>query len=525
MIKFSILLLVFSLAVFQSYGQTYKDIKPIISKNCASCHRDGGAMFSLTRYSEVKANAGSIKADVSSGRMPPWPPDATYRKYIHERILSTADKNALISWIDANTPAGDTTLAPPTPVFKKSELYGTPDLIIKTPKITSASSSQDQYICVNVPAGIAQDRIVRAYEFIPGNPAIIHHAVISIDTTGNAVNDLSGGCFNFQGQVVLGEFAPGTGPTVFPGVAPMKLGMRLKAGSKISFQMHIPAGTAGEEDSSEFHIFFYPLNEPNVRPMIFETVLQNWVFNVPANTVVDAEAYFPKNGLGQPLPLPIDVSVYAALGHSHNTCTSILNYAFKGADTIPLLKIPNWDFHWQGVYTYPKMLKLPKGYVVYGKHRFDNTINNPRTPNHNKAVKPGPFTADEMLFDSYIYTAYVTGDENVDIAAMLATDPLFTPSSISTIDKTLTKVCVYPNPSSGSVTINYSLLNAQYVQVWIHNAQGQMVNKIQSKIEASGNHSQIWDGNNIEGNRVSPGTYFFKIQAGLNEKTGSIVIE
>ncbi len=29
--------------------------------------------------------------------------------------------------------------------------------------------------------------------------------------------------------------------------------------------------------------------------------------------------------------------------------------------TIPLVKIPKWDFRWQYFYTFPKMLKIPKG--------------------------------------------------------------------------------------------------------------------------------------------------------------------
>jgi mono/diheme cytochrome c family protein len=103
MTKYLILLWIGLVSIHHTQAQTYKDIAPIITKNCAGCHRDGGAMFSLTRYSDVKMYAASIKADVQNGRMPPWPPDATYRKFIHERTLSSSDKNALISWIDASS--------------------------------------------------------------------------------------------------------------------------------------------------------------------------------------------------------------------------------------------------------------------------------------------------------------------------------------------------------------------------------------------------------------------------------------
>jgi hypothetical protein len=519
---FLILLTLFATSL---QAQEYKDIAPILIANCTGCHHQGGAMFSLSKYSEVVANASSIKADVLDGRMPPWPPDPTYKSYTHERLLSNADKNALVNWINAGTPAGDTTLAPPIPIYKKSELNGTPDLVIKTPKFTSTSTSQDQYICLNVPSGLLQDRMVRAYEFIPGNPAIIHHSVISLDTTGTAVDDLSGSCYNFQGQVVLGEFAPGTGPTVFPGVSPMKLGMRMKAGSIVSFQLHIPEGTAGEKDSSELHIYFYPLAETNIRPMIFETLLQNWDFLVPPNTSIDAEAYFPSDSSGNPGPIPNDYSLYAVLGHSHNTCTSILNYAYNTTDTIPLLKIPKWDFHWQGIYTFPKMVKFPQGYTLYGRHTFDNTTNNPHTPDPNVAVYPGLFTADEMLFDSYIFTEYMAGDESVDIAAILANDPLFQPTSISEYDLTLTQVNAFPNPFSDKTTIEYSLLTAQYVQIHIYNTVGQKISTIFSKIERSGIHSHTWDATDFNGKKVLPGNYIYTVQAGQKSVSGKLTVQ
>ena len=49
-------------------------------------------------------------------------------------------------------------------------------------------------------------------------------------------------------------------------------------------------------------------------------------------------------------------------------------------DTLPLIKIPRWDFHWQYFYTFEKMLKIPKGSVIHVYATFDNTANNPENP-------------------------------------------------------------------------------------------------------------------------------------------------
>lgn len=505
-------------------AQTYKDVAPIFISNCTGCHNEGAAVFSLATYSAIVPNGSSIKYAVETGYMPPWPPDPSYRSYAHERLLTSEEKSKLISWIDADMPAGDTTLAPKAPPYTKKQLKGNPDLIIKVPKFVSNSENVDQYICINVPTGVQKDRFIRAFEYIPGNPEIIHHAVMTIDTTGTAKDDYSGECFNFQGQIGIGDYAPGRGPTVLPGVAPAKFGFRLPANSIMSFQLHVPEGTKGQEDQSELHLYFYPENEKDIRPMYFETFLQNWNFFIPPNKVVEVNTVFPIDNNNKPVPLPVALSFYAAWPHSHETCTSILNYATNGSDVIPLVKIPKWEFHWQEEYTFKNMIKIPKGYHLYSSHVFDNTVNNPNTPDPNKPVFPGLFTEEEMLFDSYVFTFYQDGDENIDIAALLANDPLFNSTSTSEFDKTIFKFDILPNPTNGETNISYSLLNTQYVQVGIYNLNGQEVKRLSSKVEISGNHSLRWDGKNENGSKVNSGIYFVKIKAGNKVLTKKIVV-
>ncbi|MCC7029304.1 MAG: hypothetical protein IT257_03290 [Chitinophagaceae bacterium] len=263
--KLPLLFFVVVLSTFSAKATDYKDIAPILIANCTSCHHTGSIGFPLTLYSEVVPMGMAIKNAIQTNHMPPWPADPTYKHYVKERVLSVADKALLTDWIDNGMTAGDTTLAPPLPVYAATQLYGTPDLILDLPKFVSTAIADDHYYCMNIPSGLLQDRYIRAFEFVPGNAPIIHHAVITIDTTGLAVDDFSGGCFNQQGQVGIGDYAPGMGPTVLPGVAPTKFGFRLKAGSKLSIQIHVPEGTNGLKDSSQLRLYFYPVGEPNVR--------------------------------------------------------------------------------------------------------------------------------------------------------------------------------------------------------------------------------------------------------------------
>ena len=83
-------------------------------------------------------------------------------------------------------------------------------------------------------------------------------------------------------------------------------------------------------------------------------------------------------------------------------------------DTIPIIKIPKWDFDWQSFY-YPEfLLKIPAGSTLTATCIYDNTINNPDNPNNPPQwVYPGDGTNDEMFFIPIEYLDYQTGDEDI----------------------------------------------------------------------------------------------------------------
>src|SRR4030095_13028914 len=260
--------------------------------------------------------------------MPPWSPDTTYSRFLYERTITPAEKNAILNYISNGCQQGDTTLAPPAPTFPQYQLYGTPSLILSMPVFASNAAGDDAYNCFSIPTGLVQDRWLRAYEIVPGNPDIVHHVIVNVDTIGNTSDDLNGNCFSAPGNFGIGGYAPGAAPTVFPGMAPLKAGIRIKAGSKIVLQVHYPAGTVGQLDSTKIRLFFYPIGETGIRPVFVDPFLQNWLLNIPANTVQTYNASHYMTSA---------VSIYGAFPHSHKVCTSIVNYANNGTDTIPLI--------------------------------------------------------------------------------------------------------------------------------------------------------------------------------------------
>ena len=493
---------------FNASAQVYSDVAGIFNNRCASCHHQGGgAPFSLTSYSDASPWCLTIQTDLNNGVMPPWSPDTTYSRFLYERIITQQEKNDILNWVSNGCQAGDTTLAPPAPTFSQYQLYGTPNLTLTIPVFTSNASTDDAYNCFSLPTGLAQDRWLRAYEIVPGNSSIVHHVIVNVDTVGNTTNDLSGNCFNATGNFGIGGYAPGAAPTVFPGSGPLKSGIRIKAGSRIVLQIHYPAGSAGQQDSTKIRLYFYPIGETGIRQVFVDTPLQNWTLFIPANTVQTFGASYG--------PLPIPISIYGAFPHSHKVCTSLINYANNGTDTIPLIRINNWDFEWQGFYTYRSPVKIPAGYTLRSSHVYDNTSNNPYNPNTPpQLVFAGTSTTDEMLFDAFMYLLYQPGDENIDIASWLQGDTLLYPTSIIEAHSDKNEIMVYPNPAANQLSvISYPVLADK---IEIYDLVGKNVFSQTSNFK-----SQF----SVDISQLKPGIYFVKVTAGNENVFKKIVVK
>ncbi len=518
-LSFGLLLLLAIPGTAQIY---YKDVAPIFISRCTSCHNPYGH-FSMLNYTETAQYSSIIKNYLQTGKMPPWSPDTTYSRFDHERHISASEKAEIISWINGGSLMGDTTLAPVPPVYARYKLRGTPDLEIKAPVFTSNAVSSDSYVCFSIPMGLTQDRILRAYEIVAGNPAIVHHVIANIDTAATTTTDLSGTCYQAPGNFSIGGYAPGAEPTVFPGQAPLKIGIRIKAGSKIVLQVHYPTGTGGQIDSTKIRLYFYPIGETGVRHVYVTTPLQNWSLAIPANTVTPFSAHYPSSGT-----TAYAISMFGAFPHSHKVCTSIVNYAYSPTDTIPLIRINNWDFNWQGYYTYQKLAVIPAGHILYSKHVYDNTtanLNNPNTP--PQLVIAGTSTTNEMLFDSYEWLVYQPGDENIDVSSLLVNDTLLVagikPTFISASGEL--KTYAYPNPFSQEVTIGYQLNSPSAVTIDIYSIYGLKVKTIQSRADFAGTHMLTWDGRNNEGGRLPSGTYIYYIKAVGKQASGKLSLQ
>jgi flagellar hook assembly protein FlgD len=73
---------------------------------------------------------------------------------------------------------------------------------------------------------------------------------------------------------------------------------------------------------------------------------------------------------------------------------------------------------------------------------------------------------------------------------------------------------IYPNPFNPSTTISYSLAKSGEVNIRIFNSRGQLVRNYQQGLQNAGNYNLIWNGQDDNGQNMSSGVYFFRMQAG-----------
>jgi hypothetical protein len=520
--KIKILISLFTAGCFGLSAQvlTYKDVASAFYKSCTSCHHQGANHYSFINYTQTNQHKNLIYSALNSNRMPPWKADTNYTRFRHERLISASDKAKILNWIATGATKGDTTQAPPQPVYPpKYKLVGNADLTVSIPTFTSFATVNDIYVCFSIPTGLTQDRIIRAYEIVPGNAPLVHHAVITADTTGTYQSDLSGFCINIPGNMELGSYAPGAQPQIFPSMAPLKTGIRLKAGSNVILQMHYPKGTQGQIDSTKIRFYFYPPGETGVRLITVATPLQNWNMSIPANTTPTHVANFPTTGT-----LPAPMSLFGVFPHSHKLGKSMLLYAVNpNVDTIPMVHIPDWDFAWQDYYMYKKLVKIPAGYRLHARHVFNNTtsnLNNPNNPPIN--VTAGFGTNDEMLFDGIMYLPYQMGDELIDIEAIVNADTLLATNIKNNVIVKEEKIraMAYPNPFKNEVTVKYIMNTAGQVNVTVKDLLGKEVLSLNEGKKDAGLHEF-----KLNDKQLSSGVYFYTIRCGNASITEKLVKE
>ncbi len=84
-----------------------RQISRIFSRRCISCHRPGGAAFSMLSYQDVRPWAKIIEREVLARRMPPWGPVKGFAEFRDDPSLTAEEIEQISRWVEGGAPDGD----------------------------------------------------------------------------------------------------------------------------------------------------------------------------------------------------------------------------------------------------------------------------------------------------------------------------------------------------------------------------------------------------------------------------------
>lgn len=397
-----------------------RDIAPIIHAQCMNCHRSGEvAPFPLTNHAEVAKRAAQIVRVTQSRFMPPWRAAPEFGHFLGERRLTDKQLAAIKQWAESGTPVGDPADLPPAPKFAEGWLLGEPDLVVKMPEAYELrADGRDEFRNFVIPLNNAEDRLVAATEFRPGNRRIVHHAIFYLDSNGAArrrdESDPGPGYGSFGGPGItptgaIGGWAPGGTPRFLPD----NMGRYMRKGSDLVLQIHYHPSGRQESDLSTVGIHFVKTAS---RKAVAGIMVADRSLDIPADNAAHQMA-----GV---YTLPNDVTMVGIVPHMHLLGREMKATAqLPDGKTIPLIWIKDWNFNWQDQYLFAEPIRLPKGTKLQVQAVYDNSTGNELNPNSPpKRVRWGEQTTDEMFICFFL----VNTDNPLDLIPLIVNNLIAT---------------------------------------------------------------------------------------------------
>ena len=319
------------LMVIRSNAQTTTwagNVACLLYTHCTACHNSNGiGPFSLVSYNDAFTHKSIIQSAINNHIMPPYPADVAYQQYSREKYLTTQEISIINDWINAGGPEGDSSAAPPAPIYSSGPVIINPGFTGKIPIYSIPNSSTDLYRCFIVSNPFSQTQYVTGIEVLPGNNSAVHHVTVYEDTSYIPVQldslDPEPGYTEFVGTgspsaQMLGIWTPGSEPYF----APAGMGLVIPPGARIILQIHYPAGSSGLIDSTSVNLQISTdtgLRIITINTLLINTTtLLNGPLQIPANTI---DTFYEE------YHLPTAITVLAVCPHSHLICTEMKSFA------------------------------------------------------------------------------------------------------------------------------------------------------------------------------------------------------
>lgn len=427
----------------------YEHVKPIIVENCFACHTEGQIAGDIAFTDDLIIDSYEDVAFITGTRyMPPWMPSQDSLPMQHNRSLTDYEYAVIQAWAEAEAPVGEAdSYVEPQATYNLSEIRADQVLQLEEPYIPS-TEVDDDYRCFSFMPDIATPVYLTGYEFLPDIAEQVHHGIIylvdssaqsSIENRNNQDGRAGWSCYsgtniNSRNEEFLGTWTPGTLPVSFP----EGTGYWIEPDDIFIIQIHYNLLTQREPDQTIVNLQYEnsfsnlqrlltfelqaPVEIPCPTGVIGEQcerdsairrsaeLYGNFMLGMRPDALLDAcdqsiEDY--SDNMGEhastfcDYDVPAPLTVLSVYGHMHE-----LGWRFQlelNPDTensIMMLDIPRWDFHWQDRYQLTEPLQLQRGDNIRMTCTWDNTLaENPRY------IVWGEGTEDEMCFATIMLIA------------------------------------------------------------------------------------------------------------------------
>jgi hypothetical protein len=236
---------------------TYNDhVFPILRDKCGTCHVSAGvAPMSLMTFKDALPWSESIRTELMSTRMPPWDAEVGVGAFRDTAALSARELDVVLTWATGGTPPGDPDTTVPPVTLKNDWRLGPPDLALRLPAaVTLGPGTIEETREFTIATGITEDRGLRAVDLLPGTPAIVVSATISVKGT-SGLDDTRGG---LAAERLLALWVPGHGEEALDSGA----AFRLPAGADLIVRIRYKKTWMYERESLTDHstigLYFAP---------------------------------------------------------------------------------------------------------------------------------------------------------------------------------------------------------------------------------------------------------------------------
>lgn len=373
------------------------EVAPIIVENCAACHREGGiGPFAMNSHMMLQGWSPMIREVLMTKRMPPMQVDPAIGHFSNAAYISDDELQTLVTWIDAGAPKGVFSVDPLSNLEYqdvKSWQLGEPDFIVKTPVQEIPATGVMDYINVDVDLPFTEDKWVRAVQFIPGDPTVLHHLLTYVTAPAEDFNGGEGDQRSVA-QRFLEGYAPGKVEAM---VFPEDTGVLIPAGHKLSMQMHFTTNGRATVDETTLGMYFY--DEKPAHENFTRSVTTNFVIPPHAQNHEVQASYVFNN----------EVVVNGLRAHMHFRGKDMkFSAVYPDGTTEDLLSVPNYSYAWQPTYQLSEAKTLPAGTKVLVTGAFDNSEFNTANPDPDKRITFGLQSWEEMFIGYWTY--YETGN-------------------------------------------------------------------------------------------------------------------